>query len=103
MSAYTESTLQHVEAMKAAGMEPISSNELLARIEPLGYSISKALSFCYTNTLNGTPYLAKSVYIQCSKTKKSFANTESVRDNLPALQEIRRNCFVFENGRIWEL
>lgn len=25
------------------------------------------------------------------------------RDTLPALQEIRRNCFVFERGRIWEL
>jgi hypothetical protein len=102
-NAYEITTLAEVKRMTDGGMKLISVAELEARLDELGYYVNKSFSFNYLNNLNGNSYLARSIAIFNKTSKKSFANVESHDDNLPALQEIRKNCFCFENGRIWEI
>lgn len=100
----SESTSQEAERMRAAGMEQITPAELDARLETLGYAISKPDCFQYVNGSNAITYRAKSVHIIDKQSRKSFANIESKRGpELKALQAIRLNCFVFNNNTIWEL
>lgn len=99
----TQSTLDEVARMIAGGMEQISPRELQQRLETCGYSINKGDCFCYVNSANAITYRAKSLGYLHAKSGMRYAHVDAPRDTLPALQEIRRNCFVFQNGRIWEL
>lgn len=99
-STLEQSTLTEVDRMKAAGMEQLTIEEFTRRVCALGYF--QRFSFNYVNTANAHSYKARSVSILHAKSEKSFANTDSPRDRLPELQEIRRNTFVFHAGRIWE-
>ena len=103
-SELKESTQLEVNDMLDAEMTQLTPSELNDLINPLGYSISKTpMTFNYVNTGNKRHYKAKSVHIKVTGTDLSFANIKADRTNLKALQDIRFNCFVFTNGRIWEI
>ena len=96
------------EEMLAAGMEQLSKDTLLKKLDDLGYYVDKKEAFTYVNYLNGLPYHVKSVYIEDKKTKESFAHVDGKRDaDFDALQKIRYGCFVVEKigsrPYIWEL
>jgi hypothetical protein len=60
----------------------------------------------YYNTYNEFHYNAYGMSYTDIKTKLSYAHytqRDSNGDNLDKLQKIRRNYFVFENNRIWDL
>lgn len=98
----SQQTAAHVQSMIQAGMERISKRELEIRLENLGYKLGS--SFCYENNLNaGEFWKAKSFQIIEKSSGLSFAHIDAPKKNLKELQEIRFNCFVFENGRIWEI
>lgn len=103
LEVYKETTEKERQRMIAGGMIQISKEELDARLEELGYYVKKDDNFNYLNTGNEITYLAKAVYIADKVSKKSFANTETKNENLPALQALRFSHFCFESGRIWEL
>lgn len=95
-------TLRRVQSMIEGGMEQISSRELEIRLESLGYKLGE--SFCYENNLNADEFwYAKSFGITEKASGLSFAHIDAPKKNLPALQEIRRECFVFERGKLWEI
>jgi len=98
-----EETGKEIARMLAGGMEKISKAELVKRAASCGYEIDPRVCFNYTNNLNECAYRARSVGWRHKATGMRFAHVEAPRDTLPALQEIRRNCFVVERGRIWEL
>lgn len=98
------STKREVEQLVLAGMQEISVDNLKNEIARLGYEINTQLTFNYINSANENTYKAKSVNIGILGNKElSFANIDAPRDNLKKLQEIRKNYFVFKNGRVWEL
>jgi hypothetical protein len=102
MNEKQKSTLARVQSMLQAGMEQISGRELEIRLESIGYKLGD--SFCYENNLNaGEFWKAKSFGIIEKSSGLSFAHVDAPKKNLKALQEIRFNCFVFQNGRIWEI
>ena len=95
-------TLSRVQSMIQAGAEQISKRELEIRLEAIGYKLGD--SFCYENNLNaGESWKAKSFQIVEKTSNLSFAHVDAPKTNLKKLQEIRFNCFVFENGKIWEI
>ena len=87
----------------AGGMEKISKPELINRAAACGYKIAPDACFSYLNKANALPYKARSIGWRHIASGKGFAQIDAPRDTLPALQDIRRNCFVTERGRIWEL
>lgn len=100
----TDQTKEEYQHMLDAGMEPMTVAELVERLADLGYSINRGDSFSYTNTLNPPrAWKARSVDLRDDRTGLSFANVDANRDNLPALQELRRNAAVLHRGRIWEI
>lgn len=98
-----DKTQQEAARMIAGGMEKISKAELINRAAACGYKIDPRFCFSYFNKANALPYKARSIGWRHIASGIRFAHVEAPRDTLPALQEIRRNCFVFERGRIWEL
>lgn len=96
-------TEKEAARMIAGGMEKISKAELINRAAACGYKIDPAACFSYLNKANELPYNARSIGWRHIASGMGFAHVDAPRDTLPALQEIRRNCFVMERGRIWEL
>lgn len=95
-------TLLRVQSMIQAGAVQISKRGLETLLEAIGYKLGD--SFCYTNNLNaGESWRAKSFQIVEKTSNLSFAHVDAPKTNLKALQEIRFNYFVFENGKIWEI
>lgn len=98
----TKPTLARVHSLLQAGVEQISKRELEIHLEAIGYKLGD--SFLYENNLNaGESWKAKSFEIVEKSSGLSFAHVDAPKKNLKTLQEIRLNCFVFENGRIWEI
>lgn len=93
--------------MLNGGMIELSSQELDARLNALGYEIDVEDSFDYVNASNEITYRARSVAIRHKASGLSFAHIECDRTNLAALQSLRLNHFVFVErngvGRIWEI
>jgi len=87
------------------GMNLLTAAQFLAQVAHLGYKLDNATCFNYFNTGNERKYKARSVsYYTHRETGLSFAHVDGARDgNFMLLQEMRRTCFCFENGRIWEL
>jgi len=98
-----EETDKEIARMMAGGMEKISKAELVNRAASCGYAIDPRACFNYTNSLNEVTYRARSIGWRHVASGMRFAHVDAPRETLPALQEIRRNCFVVERGRIWEL
>ena len=98
-----ESTLAERNRMLAGGMKEITIEELIKAVCDLGYYINSDDSFNYVNSGNQITYKARSIAIRHSISDECFSNIYSPKDKLPELQKIRRNCFVFSNGHIWEL
>ena len=97
-------TKKEVENMIKNGMEKLTLSELKQTLEKLGYEINKDNSFRYINAGNANSYKAYSCNIVDKKSKKSFSNTESKRDNdFIELQALRFKSFVYSNGYIYEL
>ena len=96
-------TQQEVARLIASGMEKISKAELINRAAACGYKIDPRFCFSYFNEANELKYKARSIGWRHIASGKLFAHVDAPRDTLPALQKLRRNCFVFEHGRIWEL
>jgi hypothetical protein len=92
------------KAMLAAGMEELSKDELLNRLDRLGYKISAAGSFSYFNGGNANRFPARSIYLIEKDSKLSFANINARRDqNFEALQQLRKSSFAIVAGRLYEL
>ena len=98
-----EETEKEIARMLAGGMEKISKAELVNRAASCGYELDPRFCFNYINNLNGITYRARSIGWKHKASGSRFADVDAPRDTLPALQEIRRNCFVVERRRIWEL
>ena len=98
-----DQTKEEYQHMLDAGMEPMTVAELKRRLESLGYRISDADSFNYLNTANERTYKARAAYVVDIRHGVGFACIHANRDNLPALQELRRNAAVLHRGRIWEI
>ena len=96
-------TQEERQRMKREGMQEVSPRELELMLDDIGYYIDKQNSFNYTNNLNAITYKAKSIKIRDKVSGLGFANIEADRKNLKKLQEIRRNTFVYAQGRIWEV
>ncbi len=105
MDALTDSTELVRAEMLACGMLELSRREWLARIDAAGYRLERANCFNYTNRHNAGHYRARCVSNYNDKqTGRSFAHYQERRDNrFRALQDMRKNCFVYERGRIYEL
>lgn len=102
MKTIEESTLEEVEFLKRAGMRQVTKRWLEESLHAIGYKMKH--SFNYDNNANPPRrWRAKSVEFIDTRTGHGFANINANRDKLPELQAIRRECFVFEKGRIWEL
>ncbi len=99
----TDTTLDEVSRMIAGGMQQISPRTLRDSLDAIGYEINKGDCFCYVNSANEITYKAKSLGYTHKASGIRYAQVDAPKDTLPALQEIRRNMFVFERGRIWEL
>ena len=97
------STKREVADMLNGGMQEVRKETLDRMLADLNYSIQETDSFCYTNNGNSRPYLARSIHIIDNKTGLSFSHVDADRTNLEALQEIRRDYFVFHSTYIWEL
>jgi len=87
------------------GMNLLTAEQFLKQVDHLGYKIESRDCFDYFNTGNERKYKARSMsYYIHKETGLSFDHVDGVRDgNFKLLQEMRRSCFCFENGRIWEL
>lgn len=101
--AYEAETEIEKNRMLSSGMELWTDQEFRSELLRLGYGISEADSFNYLNTLNGLPYLARSVHIIDLKSRHSFANIATKNPNLVELQKIRFKAFVYKHSRIWEI
>jgi hypothetical protein len=95
----------HAEAsrMIAGGMHQLTPRDLTERLAAIGYEIDPSATLNYHNTANEISYKAKSLGYTHTASRMRYAHVDAPRETLPALQEIRRNCFVFQHGRIWEL
>lgn len=89
------------ERLISLGLEPLTWDQVLARLNRIGYSAR--IDFRYFNRGNPKHYPAASIAIIDKTTGKSFANVDADRTNLKALQEIRKNVTCLVNGRIAEL
>lgn len=100
----TESTKAERAALLSAGMAEISWSEWLARLGRYGYRLNRDCCFSYVNSYNGRAYRARSVSYADIETGLSYAHFQRRRDSrFRELQEMRFGCFVFHNGRIFEL
>lgn len=96
-------TAREVERMKAGGMEEISRAELVNRAAAAGYRINPDMCFNYVNIANEITHKARSIGWKHIASGMNAFHVETPHDTLHELQEIRHNCFVFQNGRVWEL
>ncbi len=103
------STAKQLTAALAAsyikhGVKQLTKTQFLDCLEDLGYALEADSCFNYHNTANKIPYLARALYYVEKDTGLSAFNVNARRDdNFRALQAMRRECFVFNNNRIWEL
>ena len=98
-----DETQRERSRMLSGGMIEVSKAKINEMLTEIGYKIKGVNCFDYINTGNDITYRAKSIDLVLEISGISFSNINANRDNLPALQNIRRNYFAFENGRIWEL
>lgn len=98
-----DTTTLEVSRLIEGGMRRISPRALRESLAAIGYEIEASDCFCYTNSANEITYKAKAMGYKHKASGMRYAHVDAPRDTLPALQEIRRNHFVFEHGRIWEL
>ena len=104
MTTIQQNTQAQVESMLKIGMKRMSSSELHSSIDQLGYSIDKDCDHKYINHGNEISYLAYSLCFKEKDTQLSFCNIDARKDeNFRKLQDIRRECFVYEKNRVWEL
>jgi hypothetical protein len=98
-------TKQEVKNLLNAGMEIVTKNDMLNRLNELGYKISPGpMSFNYTNVGNTVHYEARSIYLLEADTGISAFNVDARRDDkFKALQDLISSTFVYDNGRIWEM
>lgn len=105
-TAYVEqSTQAERRRMLDGGMIELSYNDWLARVALYGYRVERDTCFDYVNGANEIAYKARCVsnYVRISD-GLGFAHVDGTRDGkFRALQQMRRDCFVFERGRIYEL
>ena len=96
-------TQQEIDRLLNAGMDKLSASQFNDMIREVGYKINPPNCFYYINTSNEYTYSAKALdYIHINSGIR-YAQITAPRDTPPKLQEIRRNYFVVNNGRIWEL
>lgn len=86
-----------------AGAERLTPRQLTERLDLAGYQVHKPDCFNYTNKANSITYKARAMGYKHKASGARYAHVDAPRNTLPQLQEIRRNCFVFERGRLWEL
>ena len=100
-----ESTEQERRSLLDSGMNELTKREFQAELARLGYRVATdSKTFNYINRGNKIHYMAKSVFIEETDSKKHFCNVEARRDaNFKTLQELRFNSFVYHCHRIWEL
>lgn len=94
---------KEVHDMQKSGMIELKECELIDMLDNLGYKINHKYTFNYINNLNENTYKAVSIDIVCKDTDLSFSHIDADKTNLSKLQIIRKNFFVYKNGRIWEL
>ena len=83
-------------------MNLITKAEFVSRLNALDYQIDPFKSFDYSNVSDPLlNYDARSIAIIVRDTNLSFAHKDANKDNLEALQQLRRWNFCFQNGRIW--
>lgn len=100
----TESTQAERAALIAAGMAEISYSEFLERLGLYGYRINPDCCLTYVNRGNARKYRARSISYSDVETGLGFAHCDGRRDSrFRQLQDMRRDCFVFRGGRIYEL
>ena len=101
-----EETKQYREKLLGDGLIELSKTEFEEMLKELGYKIDKSMCLDYFNNLNEDHYNARSMAYRDIKTGQSWAHYEQEftnGENQKKLQAIRRNYFVYNNGRIWEL
>ena len=102
---YMDDTELEAFIMFHDGMNLLTAEQFLNQINHLGYKLDAKMCFNYFNSGNTRKYKARcmSNYVNMSN-GLSFANIGNpIDNNFKLLQEMRKTCFCYENGRIWEL
>lgn len=100
----TQSTTEERASLLAAGMQEIAFPEFIARLAEYGYKVETDCCLSYINRGNSRTYRARSLAYADIETGLSFAHFNGRRDTrFRQLQNMRRECFVFRGGRIYEL
>jgi hypothetical protein len=103
--AYDDDTELEAFIMFHNGMNLLTKDQYRNQVKHLGYKIRETDCFNYFNGSNERHYKARcmSNYINTAN-GLSFANIDNPKDNnFKLLQELRRTCFCYEGGRIWDL
>ena len=96
-------TQHEINRLLKAGMNKLSASQFNEMIHEVGYKINPPNCFYYINTSNEFVYSAKALDYTHINSGIGYAHINAPSDSLPKLQNIRRNYFVVNNGRIWEL
>ena len=102
---YDDDTELEAFVMFHGGMNLLTADQFYNQIEHLGYKMCVDDCFNYFNGSNERHYKARcmSNYINQVNGMR-FAHVDNPHDNnFKLLQELRKTCFCYENGRIWDL